>query len=87
MDTKRKVICPTCREMGEKSSVETGSVSSGMSEEDINLRDYWDEEGDYHYHESSLTTHNLICSRDHIWTQKYWSYEWACGCPRPPIGK
>jgi len=68
------VICPTCREEGKKSYV----YSVGATTTLMYCQPYYDEDGQYHHHDSNTTTYSYRCSNGHEWREKTSGSCW-CG--------
>ena len=66
--------CPLCEKLGKKSKLYqpggTFTTCMGMPPP------YYDENGDYHFHETNLSRQNYHCSNGHSYMRKFRS-----GCP------
>ena len=73
------MICPFCKEEGEKSLVYpgVGTVTA------MYCPPFYDEEGRMHIHDSNITTQSYSCSRGHNWTEKS---KGSCWCGWPDTG-
>lgn len=66
--------CPQCVKEGKKSKVYPGvSMTTAMW-----CPPFYDEEGNYHHHDSNVTTTEYSCSNGHKWTEKTSGSCW-CG--------
>lgn len=68
--------CPECVKENKKSEVYP-SVGSTTS---IYCQPFYDEEGNYHDHDSNIITTEYRCSNDHTWQEKTTGSCW-CGWP------
>lgn len=59
--------CPTCIENDQTSTV----TSHGSTTTLMPIHRYWDDYGNYHYHDPNTTTENLSCSNGHSWSKKH----------------
>lgn len=55
------MICPKCKELGEKSRVYGGTGMTTCAY----YTPYWDEEGVYHHHDGNRHTYSYNCSNGH----------------------
>jgi len=60
------VICPFCKNNGDKSQVFPGGSSQTL----MANHEFFDEEGKHHFHDSNWTTTNFLCSKGHHWVSK-----------------
>jgi hypothetical protein len=60
------MICEECRKQGLKSKVFIGMQTCTAMYSDS----YYDEDGNYHFHDPNITTTVYSCSNDHTWTVK-----------------
>jgi len=70
------MICPECKKQGLKSMVFPGSSSTTL----MYCQPFYDPEGQYHHHDSNITTTEYECSNGHQWTEKTSGTCW-CGWP------
>lgn len=66
MNKRSKVICPVCAENNQTSIVKNYSSSSTL----MYCQPYYDEQGNYHNHDSNKTTTHYKCSNGHSFTIK-----------------
>lgn len=59
------VICPTCKEAGQKSTVTPGACQTTLA---MPLS-YYDEDGRFHYDDPNITTCQYRCSNGHEWSE------------------
>jgi hypothetical protein len=57
------LICPKCKELGQKSTINGSGygISTAMW-----CAPYYDEDGKYHHHNANSTTSQHVCSMGHI---------------------
>jgi len=55
------MICPKCKELGEKSTV----YEHGMVSTCANVNVYYDEDGNRHWHDPNRSTISYSCNRGH----------------------
>lgn len=60
------MICPKCKELNQKSTVQVGVGSSTL----LYCPAYYDEDGVYHVHDRNKTTYTYSCSKGHQMTVK-----------------
>jgi hypothetical protein len=71
---KEKVICEECLKAGLKSRVYVlGCMKTAMY-----CRPYYDEEGNFHHHDSNVVTEMFKCSNGHEWQKRSGGSCW-CG--------
>ncbi len=66
--------CPECVKEGKKSVVVEGGSRSTL----VHCAPYYDEDGNYHYHDRNVTTTSMSCSNGHRWEHKFTGSCW-CG--------
>lgn len=59
------MICPECKAEGQKSTV----TSEGMMTTLIHVSPFWDEDGEYHYHDTNTVSEGFRCSKGHYWRE------------------
>lgn len=57
------MICPTCKEAGEKSTVYPGMSTSTC----LFCQPFYDEDGKYHDHDRNIVSTSYSCSNGHNW--------------------
>ena len=72
------MICPVCKENNEKSSVMEGMCMTTC----MYCPSYYDEDGNYHSHDSNITTSEYHCSKGHSFSIKR-----TGTCPSCDFGK
>lgn len=61
-----KIICPECKKSGLKSIVRVGmSMSTAAS-----CRPWYDEDGNYHHHDTNRTDTEMTCSNGHTFAHR-----------------
>lgn len=70
------MICPQCRDAGEKSCVTEGPSMRTL----MYCPPFFDEEGKRHTHDSNTSRTDYSCSRGHRWTETSKGSCW-CGWP------
>lgn len=60
------VICPFCKRDGKKSKVFPGGSSQTL----MMYTEFYDEEGNHHFHNPNWTTTNYSCSNGHHWVNQ-----------------
>lgn len=70
------MICPECQKEGKKSMVYPGVSSTTL----MYCAPFYDEKGEFHNHDSNITTTPYSCSNGHEWTEKSSGSCW-CGWP------
>jgi hypothetical protein len=68
------MICPTCKELGLKSTVQTSGTMSTL----MGYVSYYDEEGKHHCHDDNSRTTTGRCSNGHRFSYRYENNCW-CG--------
>lgn len=53
--------CPECEKEGKLSKVWVGPESTTL----LQVKEFFDENGVYHYHDLNVTTRNFTCSNQH----------------------
>jgi len=71
------MICQQCKEQGLKSRVTVGSSSVTL----LYCYPFYDEEGNYHYHDSNTTITVYECSHGHTWREESSPVSCWCGWP------
>lgn len=74
METIGKMKCPKCVRLGLKSNVYGGIGSITL----MYCQPYYDEEGEYHHHDSNTREHEYNCDKGHKWLQVSYGSCW-CG--------
>lgn len=65
---KKKIVCPECKDRNLKSLVYIGNL---IIEPATVIRfPYYDEEGEYHSHDLSISRQSYSCSHGHSWAIK-----------------
>lgn len=59
-----KMFCPVCQEKNLKSSVYGGPTMQTL----VNCMPYYDEDGNYHFHDRNISTSYYSCSLGHRWS-------------------
>ena len=72
--------CPICVEKGIRSKVFAGMVKSTLK----SCPSYYDEDGEYHNHDSNSRTYGYECSNDHKWKEIIHGHSCNCGWNDPP---
>lgn len=69
MDKKKmdKKVCPFCVEENKKSQI----IPQVIHKTQVHCEPYYDEEGDYHFHDSNEVRQSFICSNGHMWQEVY----------------
>lgn len=57
-----KLLCGKCQEAGLKSTIRCG----GGTQTAMGTSAYYDEEGEYHYHDPNTLTMSYTCSNNHV---------------------
>ena len=70
------MLCPECQKQGLKSKVYPGVGSRTLQW----CPPFYDEEGNYHNHDSNTTSTEYSCSRGHAWVERTTGSCW-CGWP------
>lgn len=70
------MICPKCKKKGLKSRVFPGTGTTTL----MYCQPFYDEQGQYHHHDSNVNTMEYECSNGHHWTEQA-SGECWCGWP------
>lgn len=68
------MICEMCKEAGDKSTVTPGGSSTTL----MYCSPYYDEDGNYHHHDSNKTKTFYKCSKGHSWSETRGNSCW-CG--------
>lgn len=71
---QHKVICPKCEAAGEKSTVRYRGGSTTL----MACSPFYDEDGEYHSHDTNTVTTGYECSGGH-----WWSVKTRGSCPNP----
>ena len=58
--------CPQCIAENKRSCVYQGMSTTTLME----IAQYWDEDGNYVYHDPNITTTQYSCSNGHKWNEK-----------------
>ena len=58
------MICPKCKELGQKSTITIGNGYSTLA----NCNAYFDEDGNYHFHDTNNHVSSYYCSKGHAIT-------------------
>ena len=72
------MICPVCKEKGLKSTLVPGMCMTTC----MYCPPYYDESGNYHSHDSNITTSEYHCSNNH-----FFSIKRTGSCPSCDFGK
>ena len=70
------MICKTCQEKGELSSVYVGAGMRTL----LAVQSFYDPEGKYHVHDGNTTTTSYNCTNGHNWWE---SNKGSCWCGWP----
>lgn len=70
------MFCPECQEQGLRSEVYPGMTTRTLAY----CQPFYDEEGNYHHHDSNVSTTEFSCSNDHSW-ETYRTGSCWCGWP------
>jgi len=62
---EKLMFCPECEELGLRSSIFTGITITTL----MNISEYWDEDGNYHYDDPNQSTTEYSCSQGHNWAE------------------
>lgn len=76
MKNRMTMFCKECKKLGLKSKVYPGLSSVTL----LYCPPFYDEEGNYHDHDSNTTTTEYSCSNGHKWTEETTGSCW-CGWP------
>ena len=68
------LICPECKKEGKKSRVYPGASTTTL----MYCAPYYDEDGEYHHHDSNWHDTDYRCSEGHRWSERTPSK-----CPNP----
>lgn len=75
-----KMICKQCQERGLKSRVYAGATGTTT----MYCTSFYDEEGNYHRHDTNTSTTSYTCSNGHAWTETETP---TCQCGWPDFRK
>jgi len=67
------MICPECKKSGLKSTVYPHGSSTTL----MYCQPFYDEDGNFHYHDFNTTTTDYSCSNGHRWSE---SHKGKCWC-------
>ena len=76
------MLCPECRQEGEKSRIEI----LGSSQTLLTTHNYYDEEGRLHHHDPNGVQTEYKCSRGHRWAITDYPTCSVGGCGVPKVG-
>jgi len=78
-DPSAQYFCPECQKENKKSSVSIGgSITTEMC-----VHRYFDENGNYHYHDPNEIKTTYSCSNGHLWVVEHYNYCPTQGCDYP----
>jgi len=60
------LICPECKELKQKSTVTVGAQTTTL----MAIRQYYDEEGNFHYEDPNIHSTTYHCSEGHIFNER-----------------